>query len=361
MRKRIRVAEPRPKPETNNHGGKREPKKERRANGEGTRPRQRDDGRWVCNVMKNGVRKQFAGKTAEEAREKRKAWLESPTARDPDAFAGNETVADVLKAMLKRYKDGAERRERGRKWSTYETMRNAAETHLVPRVGSYDAAKISPRHVQGLYDDMVDDGISGALMQQCHKALRAAFRVLRPDLMTLIMKPEYTPRKWIVWTPAQVNAFLAYCVKTKHKWSALFRLALRTGCRLGELLALTSGDFDTKTRKVSINKTWDTHRRKTSMWPKTESSIRTIKLTEDAFVGLAEHVVRNGLRNRPDARLFPLCNLGWFRDDFRKTAKAAKVPVLQRVHDLRHTFATNGLRAGVPVTELARIGGWKSC
>ncbi len=370
MAKRIRVGDPHREPKTNNHGGKRERKRGRKRERKTTRKSgrnvngspdacQRLDGLWQTKALKNGVRKSFVAKTRTEAIEKMKAWLESPAAKDPKAFNDVKTVGDILRAMLKRYKSGAERGDKKRSWGTYEAMRNATETHLIPRIGSYSAATITSRQIQALYDDMIEDGIGGALMEQCHKSLRAAFHVSRPDLMVPIKKPEYAARKWTIWSPAQVNQFLAYCDKIKHKWSVLFRLALRTGCRLGELLALTSADFDRKGRCIRIDKTWDTHKCRTQSWPKTESSIRSVKLTRDAFDALSKYVDAKGLQSRPDARLFPVSNLGWFRNGFRATAQAAKVPVLQRPHDMRHTFATNGLLAKAPVADLAKMGGWR--
>jgi site-specific recombinase XerD len=370
-KRRIRAGETRPEPNANNHGGKREkrkilrkrPPKKTRKSGRNVNGKpdacERLDGRWQSKILANGIRKAFTAKTRTEAIKKATEWLASPAAKDPNALKGAKTVGDSLKAMLKRYKSGAERGDKGRSWGTYEALRNATETHLIPRIGSCDAAKITSREIQALYDDMIDDGVGGALMEQCHKALRAAFCVLRPDLMALIKKPSYAARKWTIWSPAQVNQFLAYCDKTKHKWAALFRLALRTGCRLGELLALTAADFDRNARCIRIDKTWDTHKCRTQMWPKTDGSIRSVKLTADAYDALCKYVDAKRPRSRPDWRMFPVSNLGWFRNDFRATAEAAKVPVLQRPHDMRHTFATNGLLATAPVADLARMGGWK--
>jgi hypothetical protein len=132
--------------------------------------------------------------------------------------------------------------------------------------------------------------------------------------------------------------------------------AAATGLRPGEWLALEHRDVDREAQVVYVRRTFRNGRIKT---PKTKASLRAVPLQAVALAAL------DGLR-RPDPEcplLFPSVRGGHldlhnFRNrNWKRAQKAAGITPLRRVYDLRHTFATFALRAGISTFDLSRYMG----
>ncbi|HEX5582720.1 site-specific integrase [Gaiella sp.] len=132
--------------------------------------------------------------------------------------------------------------------------------------------------------------------------------------------------------------------------------AAATGLRPGEWLALEHRDVDREAQVVYVRRTYRNGRIKT---PKTKASLRAVPLQAIALAALEE------LR-RPDPDcplLFPSPNGGYFdlhnfrNRNWRPAQEAVGISPLRRVYDLRHTFATYALRAGISTFDLSRYMG----
>jgi integrase len=132
--------------------------------------------------------------------------------------------------------------------------------------------------------------------------------------------------------------------------------AAATGLRPGEWLALERRDIDRDGQVVFVRRTLRNGRIKT---PKTKASLRAVPLQAVALAALDE------LR-RPEPEsplLFPSAHGGYFdlhnfrNRSWRPAQKAAGITPLRRVYDLRHTFATFALRAGISTFDLSRYMG----
>jgi integrase len=132
-------------------------------------------------------------------------------------------------------------------------------------------------------------------------------------------------------------------------------LAAATGLRPSELFALEHGDIDRAARVVQIRRAYANGRVKHT---KTRLSRRAVPLQAIAVEALDQ------LRPRQDSPLlFPNARGGHL--DFRNFNRRHWKPVQKRVgieplrdlYDLRHTYDTFALRAGVPVFALSRFMG----
>ena len=144
--------------------------------------------------------------------------------------------------------------------------------------------------------------------------------------------------------------------------SALWSLAMYTGCRRGELLALgwSDLDFDRGTLTVRRNLVRVKDHAPQFGSPKSERSRRTISLPSVAVAVLRAHKAhqaqeRLAARHWADNGLVfctgvgtPLIRRNVTRD-FKAALRRDGLPATIRFHDLRHAHATLTLRAGVPL------------
>jgi integrase len=136
-----------------------------------------------------------------------------------------------------------------------------------------------------------------------------------------------------------VAARLAPC------YAPMVIFAAATGLRPAEWVALETRDVDREARVVYVRRSLTKGRLK---WTKTEASRRAVPLQAIALdaIGRQPPSPNNPL-------LFPgerggYLDLHNFRDHHWKPAQlAAGIEPLRRIYDLRHTFATFALRAGI--------------
>ena len=137
--------------------------------------------------------------------------------------------------------------------------------------------------------------------------------------------------------------------------SAMVMFAAATGLRPGEWIALEQRDIDLDARVVYVRRAFRNGRIKC---PKTEGSVRAVPLQAIALealeqlpAGAATDLLFPSLRGAH----FDLHN---FRTREWKPAQlAAGIMPIRRIYDLRHTFATFALRAGISTFDLSRYMG----
>jgi integrase len=127
-----------------------------------------------------------------------------------------------------------------------------------------------------------------------------------------------------------------------------------TGLRPGEVAALEHRDLDRELGVVLVRRVYASGRLKE---PKTERSRRRLPLTARAAAAL------DAVPRRIDTRLVfpapgggPLDFHNFGKRDWHPALAAAGLPA-RRVYDLRHTFASNALAAGINLYELSRYMG----
>lgn len=131
--------------------------------------------------------------------------------------------------------------------------------------------------------------------------------------------------------------------------------AAATGLRPAELFALEHRDLDLKERAVYVRRAYANGRVK---HVKTRRSMRGVPLQ-----GMALEALRRLPANPETALVFPNACGGYIdlhnvrQRDWRPALKASGIEPLRQPYDLRHTYATFGLRAGLSAFELSRYMG----
>jgi integrase len=131
--------------------------------------------------------------------------------------------------------------------------------------------------------------------------------------------------------------------------------AAATGLRPAEWVALEWRDIDVKARVVYVHRSFTKGRLKC---PKTEASRRAVPL---------QTIALEAIEQQPPSRQSPLVfsaerggylDLHNFRNwEWKPAQVAVGIEPLRRIYDLRHTFATFALRAGISTFDLSRYMG----
>jgi integrase len=139
------------------------------------------------------------------------------------------------------------------------------------------------------------------------------------------------------------------------RYGPMILFAAATGLRPAEWIALEKRDIDLTERVVYVRRSFT---RAELKFPKTEASMRAVPLQARAIDAL--HRIKDG---NGSPLLFPgerggYLDIHHFRPfQWRPAQKAAGITPLRRVYDLRHTFATFALRAGISTFDLSRYMG----
>jgi integrase len=166
--------------------------------------------------------------------------------------------------------------------------------------------------------------------------------------------PEPAPRPIRAFTLDELDALEAELGAT---YAPFVPLAAATGLRPSEQAALERRHIDRTRRVIRVEQVLDGHGG-IRAGAKTSNSVREVPLTGRALAALER------LPARLDTTLlFPSAGGGPIDlNNFRKrlwapAVEASGVATPARIYDLRSTFASNALHAGVTVFELARVMG----
>ncbi len=288
---------------------------------------------------------------------------------------GKTTLAEYLERWLKDY---ALPNLSPRTVEGYETI---IRCHLIPKLGSIPLGQVKPEHIQEYYSEMLSSGrydgkgsLNAVTVRQhhmvLHRALHMAVRwgLISRNPVDAVDPPRCRRPEMNVMNEGNIRAFLRVANSTPYY--CLFYLALFTGMRRSELLALRWHDVDLIFGQISVNRSLH-HLRDNSLVftaTKTAKGRRTIALPPSAILILQEHREKQeemrlmlgiGLADgdlvfsKPDGTpLLP----GTVSHAWTKLAQRAGLKGI-RLHDARHTHASLMLKQNIhPKIVQERLG-----
>jgi integrase len=281
-----------------------------------------------------------------------------------------EPSTDTLATYLTEWLNAVESTIRPSTAHVYETI---ITTHIRPALGGIVLARLTPLSVQAYYTDKLKSLAPATVRQHhaiLHRALDRAVKwgLLARNVCDAVEPPTIRPPALTVWTGEQARVFLAG--SAGHRLGPLFAVALATGMRMGELLALRWADLDLDRGRLTVTRTLT--RDRAGSWtigePKSVAGRRGITLPAGAVAALRRHrtaQLERMLRQRDtwqaldlvfDAGDGSLLMPSTVKKVFVALTERQGLPRL-RFHDLRHTSATLALEAGVPVKAVSeRLG-----
>ncbi len=262
---------------------------------------------------------------------------------------------------------------------TFERYEEIVDKHLVPALGHHPLAKLHPLHIQGYYSDAVQNGRldgKGGLSAQTvlhhhrvlHKALQQAVKLLLlARNPTDAVDPPRPQRKQIrALDEDQAAALLKVLEGTRFYVPAL--LAVTTGMRRGELLALTWRNTDLEAGSVTVCQSLQQTNEGVSVKQPKSGKGRTVALPAIASEALRKHKATQaeerlllGPSYTDNGLVFPRYDGQFWEPDsftssFAATVRKSRLPRVN-FHALRHSHATILLKRGInPKIVSERLG-----
>jgi integrase len=246
---------------------------------------------------------------------------------------------------------------------TYKDYEGKVRLHLKPTLGPVRLKDLTSAHLQALYRQKTEDGLSPRTVEYIHSTARKALAkaeewdLVRKNVARYARPPAKEHKEHHTLTVPQSKAFFA--AAAGDRLEALYVLVLTTGLRRGELLGLKWADMDLEKTALSVNRSMDTlYGPPEEKAPKRQSSRRTVLLVLEAVAALrlhrrrqAEERLAAGPAWREQDLVFPT-RLGTpmlgdhlLKRNLRPLLEKAGLPPLT-FHELRHTFATFHLASG---------------
>ena len=259
------------------------------------------------------------------------------------------------------------------KHSTFQSYRYIIDYHLIPSFGPKPIDEITPRMISDFAREKIKGGLRSNSVKNIKNCLSAIFRhaanpdgliPMNPARSVTIPKQEderaIKEPKPLTWNERIVfeNTFNDHY----PHYYPLVLCGLRTGLRIGELIALQWPDVDFVQKIIRVQRNITRGKITT---PKSHSSRRFVRMTSQLMYVLKQHklfvkeeTLRCGWAEIPEWIFFnedgkPL-NYGNFIH--RIWNKAVDKSGLKRrtPHDMRHTYATLRLSKGDSLAEVSK-------
>jgi len=326
------------------------------------------------------IRKSFYGKTAGEALNKLEEYarqVENGLSLDSKSM----TFAQWLEIWLREYK------LQNLRPHTYDTYEHFIQKRIVPVLGRFPLMKLRPDQLQTFINNIrKDDGttLSASTVKQIKVIISSALQqavknglITRNPADALSLPKLNRKRKVGAYTKDEQIALLNSL--ENHRLYALFVVALGTGARIGEILAMSWKNIDFEANEIDITSTVSRTKDRSETGEiigssrkvddtKTDAGKRTVPLTQEVKATLIAHRAQQD-EERAKAHSawidndLVFCNQLGGHMEYRNVTRlyenrrnAASIPTLN-FHCLRHTFATNAITANMDYYYLSRIMG----
>ena len=334
-------------------------------------------------LNKNGKRKEykkFYGATLKECKEKRDKFNADHGVKARDMFFGELVEDFICNTFLPDPKI---------KESTKQRYVDAYNKNLAPMsITKKLITDVDYRGLQAAYNDMT---CAASGVQSCHKLMRMFFKIMeQEDVCKDITKSLVVPKpkkkndtgEIIIFTDEEIKAIKQYIGRTDlpyyekrrvERLRFLITLAINTGARISELLALSYNDIQPD--RIFINKQvvekpifkdgkTDSHELVIDDC-KTVNSVRSIPITEETYSMLDIH--RQWQQEEMEKKGYQT-DLLFTTDTGKLYDKHSLRHTLDRIHNdanvsqygfhaYRHTFGSRLAAAGVALQTLSALMG----
>lgn len=222
------------------------------------------------------------------------------------------------------------------------SMYGSIVKHQLGHVGAMRLTRVAPPDIRALLAEREREGYSGRTRRAVLDVLRMIFRMAEGDQLVsgnpaaLVKAPRIDAKEPVHLTAEQARRFLD-AAATDNLFS-LYAVALGTGLRRGELLALGWRDVALDEGVITVRRS------------KTAAGLRRVPLPAFALEALAQHHAE-----RRPGPIWPY-SPSYVTRHVGVICKRAGVPVIG-MHGLRHSCASILLAEGVPIEVIRSLLG----
>jgi integrase len=314
----------------------------------------RSSNTWLLRIYQGREaatgKRRYLNKTVEGDRSAAEAELTRLLTQIPPRPRANSSLDQYLDWWLYAAVDGRLRAKTARDYRTLLAR------YVRPELGHVKLSRLKPLDLQSLLLSLTSRGLSARTVRYTHAVLRSAldqarrWKLLVENPAADMPLPRSDKREFRVLTPEEAQRFASFC--REDPVGLVFLVALTTGLRPSEYLALNTQDFNRPRSTLTITRTLERARGKWSFAEtKRPRSRRTVSVPPEVARLIANHIDSGELGS---ARLLfesstrgPIHERNLVQRSFKPLIERASLPDI-RLYDLRHTFATLALREGVP-------------
>ena len=326
--------------------------------------RQRPDGRWEARYTLGidpgtgkQIQKSVYGKTQKEVRQKLTAItaeIDEGTYMDVPRLK----TADWLNTWVEEYIGNV-------KPATRKSYQDHVRLNIIPYVGAVPLSKLTAAMIQQMYNELqTEKGLSPKTIKNVHGVLHRALEqaqkmgYIRNNPLTAVTLPRIEKKQI---KPLEDNELCAFLKEIRgDTYELVYFVTVFTGLRQGEVLGLTWDCVDFEKGTILVNKQLRRSQRKGGTYyfsPPKNNKSRTItpapyvmKLLQAQKVQQAEQRLMAGPAWEDSGLVFTnefgrYISYRAIFDSFKRIVKRIGLPDA-RIHDLRHTYAVNCIRAG---------------
>lgn len=312
-----------------------------------------------------GKRQKFRFKTKQEAIRKKNEMLRE-LEQGTLAVGGKRKLGEYLEDWLENTHKNKLR------LGTYLNYKKLIG-YVVAELGEIWTHKLTPQQVQAFYSKKLEDKLSSKVVHEIHGVLHLALKnavrwgLASRNVCDLVTPPRIVSREVVPLTMEQARALMNRA--RGHRLEVLLAMAVVTGMRRGELLALRWSDINFERGRLLVLHSVDfiAGYGYVEGKPKTAAGKRVVSLPAFLLEMLKQHRAQQSEQRQHVADwvdndlVFPNQKGGYLHpnhmgETFRKLLKEANLPPL-RFHDLRHSAATILLARGVNIKVVSELLG----
>lgn len=353
----------------------------KRGNGEGSIYYSAKLKRWIGQYTYNGKRKSVYAKTRTEVKNKvNKALVNIVDNKYIDK--SNYTLLDLINMNI-------EEQFKANKIAVTTYNRKLETKKIIENndIAKLAIQKISPIDINNFLVDI--SYYSNSVITKISQMVRSAFdkalilNIINNNPYNVkglinIPKSQKQDKKIDALTPEEQKLFIKELEKNYDKYTNIFYIAIYTGMRIGEILALAPEDIDLNNNIIHINKTLT----------KNEEDKYVVGSTTKTYAGTRDipitNLIINTLTNVPNCQNKTFFNLNnkiivpsTINSHFKRICKNANIRIINtkkkkhkedkktvnlksssvNTHMLRHTYATRCIESGMSAVVLSKLLG----
>lgn len=240
--------------------------------------------------------------------------------------------------------------------TTYESYRRNLDKYILKELGKIKLKDLSPLHLQTFYNNCSKIGLSKKTITYLHRIIHSAlnkaimWQLLTKNVANNVKPPKPDKYKPNILNAKQISKLIAV-IKLTYIYIPVM-IAIATGMRRGEILALTWENINFKKKEINVVQAiYPTKNGLVVLPPKTDNSIRTIAIPRRLVRILKKHkkkqlkykkILGNSYIDSDyvcvnnEGKLISPSSLN---HKFKDILKENNLPSI-RIHDLRHSHAS---------------------